>query len=58
MNFIKMSTNENEIVLDPFCGGGSTILACVKTNRNYIGIDFNKEFVDISEKRIFNFKQS
>ena len=40
------------ILLDPFMGSGTTALACIKTNRKYIGIELNKEYVDLAEERI------
>lgn len=45
-------TNENDIVLDPFMGSGTTMIACVKTNRHYIGFDISKEYYDIASERI------
>ena len=51
-NFIRMSTNEGEVVLDCFCGGGSTLLAAKNSNRKYIGIEQNIEYVNVSENRL------
>lgn len=45
-------SNEGDLVLDPFIGSGTTALACIKTKRNYIGIDLNKEYVELTEERI------
>ena len=42
------------VVLDPFMGSGSTGIACVLEGRDFIGIELNKEYCDIAEKRIFN----
>ena len=42
------------IVLDPFMGSGTTGLACKNTGREFIGIELNKEYCEIAEKRIFN----
>jgi site-specific DNA-methyltransferase (adenine-specific) len=53
---IKLTTQEEQIVLDPFCGSGSTLVATKKLNRNYIGIEFNKEFCDIANERLNNLK--
>ena len=39
-------------ILDPFMGSGSTGVACVNTNRNFIGIELNDEYFKIAEKRI------
>jgi len=49
---IKASTEKNMIVLDPFLGAGSTALACMNLNRKYIGIEIEKEYVEIAKKRI------
>jgi len=49
---IKTYTNENETVLDFTCGSGSTGLACVNTNRNFIGIEQDENYFDIAKKRI------
>ena len=45
-------SNENDVVLDPFIGSGTTAIACIKTNRKYIGIELNKDYVDLSRERI------
>jgi len=49
---IKTYTKENEVVLDFTMGSGSTGVACVNTNRNFIGIELDKEYFDIAKKRI------
>ncbi len=49
---IKTYTNENEIVLDNCIGSGSTAVACVNTNRKFIGYEIEKEYVEISNSRI------
>ena len=49
---IANSSKENQFVLDPFMGIGSTGIACVNTNRNFIGIEIDKGYFDIAEKRI------
>ena len=51
-NFINMSTNENDIILDCFMGSGSTGVACVNTNRKFIGIELDNNYFDIASKRI------
>lgn len=45
-------TNENDIVLDPMCGSGTTLKMAKMLNRNYIGIDISQEYCNISEERI------
>ena len=49
---IKTYTNENETVLDATMGSGSTGVACVNTNRNFIGFELEENFFNIAEKRI------
>ena len=50
--FIKLFTQEGELVLDPFMGSGTTAIACIKLNRDYIGIEEMQEYVDLSKKLI------
>ena len=49
---IKASSNEGDIVLDPFCGSGTTLDAAQTLGRNYIGIDQNPEAIEICRKRL------
>jgi site-specific DNA-methyltransferase (adenine-specific) len=49
---IKKSTNENDIILDPFAGSGTTGVACKNLNRNYILIEKEPEYIDIINKRL------
>ncbi len=50
--FMKGSTNEGDLVLDPFMGTGTTGLTAKRLNRNYIGFDKQEHYVRIAEKRI------
>lgn len=49
---IKTYTNENEIVLDNCMGSGSTGVACVNTNRKFIGIELDEVYFEIAKERI------
>lgn len=49
---IKTYTNEGDIVLDNCMGSGSTGVACVNLNRNFIGIELKQEYFDIANERI------
>ena len=51
-HLIKVFSKENQIVLDCFIGSGTTAIACMNTNRNYIGIEINERYVDIAKQRI------
>lgn len=50
-------SNEGDLILDPFVGSGTTGIAALKLNRNFIGIDKVKEYIDMSQTRIENLKQ-
>jgi site-specific DNA-methyltransferase (adenine-specific) len=51
---IENSSQEDEIVLDPFIGVGSTCLASKELNRQYIGFELDENYFNIAEKRIHN----
>ena len=48
---VKIYAAEETVVLDPFCGSGTTGVACIKENRDFVGIDMTEEYVEISNKR-------
>jgi len=50
---IKMCSNEEDLVLDPFLGSGTTAVSCKKLNRNFIGIDIAREYCKLANERIF-----
>ncbi|MCK5645663.1 MAG: site-specific DNA-methyltransferase [Anaerolineales bacterium] len=49
---IELYTFEGDVVLDPFCGSGSTFIAAVNTGRTYVGYEINSDYVEIAQKRI------
>ena len=49
---VKTYTNENEIVLDNCMGSGSTGIACINTNRKFIGIEKEEKYFNIAKERI------
>lgn len=49
---VRLVTPPNGICLDPFCGSGTTLMACVKEGFNYIGIEREADYVKIAEARI------
>ena len=51
-HLIKIFSKENSLVVDPFLGSGTTAIACKNLNRKCIGIELNKEYYDISLKRL------
>lgn len=51
-NHIINSSNEDDIILDCFMGSGSTGVACMNTNRKFIGIELDKVYFDVAKNRI------
>ena len=49
---VKLISKENSIILDPFLGSGTTLMACKKLNRNGIGIEREEEYIKIAKARI------
>lgn len=51
---ILSSTKENDLILDPFIGSGTTAVVSKKLHRKCIGVDFDKEYLEIAKKRLEN----
>ena len=51
---IELTTQENQIILDPFCGSGTTLLAAKQTRRHFIGFEINKDYVQMANGRLRN----
>ena len=49
---IQLYTFKDEVVLDPFCGSGTTCIAALKNGRHYLGYDINPAYVGLARKRI------
>lgn len=49
---IRNSSKENNTILDPFMGSGTTGVACINTNRNFIGVELDEKYYKIAEERI------
>ena len=49
---IKTYTNVGDLVLDSCIGSGTTAVACIKNNRNFIGFEISKEYFEIANKRL------
>lgn len=54
---IENSSKENDIVLDTFLGSGTTAVACVETNRRYIGFEINEQYYNIAKDRLNGISQ-
>lgn len=50
--FIKLMSEEGDTILDPFLGSGTTGISAINLNRNFIGIELDSSFFDLSKKRI------
>ena len=53
---IQLTTKPDSVVLDPFMGSGTTAVACKELNRKFIGIEINKQYIDIATKRLKSIK--
>jgi site-specific DNA-methyltransferase (adenine-specific) len=49
---VELCTPENALILDPFLGSGTTALACINTNRRFIGCEIDTEYYEIAKARI------
>lgn len=47
-----IESNIGDLILDPFCGSGGTLLACKELNRNGIGIEINEKYCEIAKRRL------
>lgn len=56
VRIVMASTDKNDVVLDPFAGSSTTGLASVLNNRKFIGIDLEKQYLDLSVKRFKDLK--
>jgi DNA modification methylase len=54
-DLLTLFSKENDIVLDPFIGSGSTAVACKQLKRNYIGFEIDKNFCELAENRLKKF---
>jgi DNA modification methylase len=53
---IILQSVEGDVVLDPFMGSGTTAIACINTNRQYIGFELDKDYYNIANERIKSHK--
>lgn len=54
---IRIGSNKNDLVLEPFMGSGSVVLSCIQYNRRYIGFEISEQIFNIAKKRITKMKQ-
>lgn len=50
--FIKLFTDPNDLVLDPFIGSGTTAVAALQLGRSYVGIDLDKRYIELAQTRV------
>jgi DNA modification methylase len=49
---VRASSNEGDLVLDPFSGVGTTFAVCKRLNRNFIGFELNSDYIEIANNRV------
>ena len=49
---VLASTEEGQVIMDPFCGSGTTGVEAVRFGRKFIGIDISEEYLEISKRRL------
>ena len=49
---VLASTEEGQVILDPFCGSGTTGVEAIRLGRKFIGVDISEEYLEISKKRL------
>lgn len=52
LNCIEKLTQPGDLVLDPFLGGGTTVVACLQTNRRFIGYEIDPDTADVARRRV------
>ena len=57
-HFVKVLSNENDTILDPFMGSGSVGVSAVKNNRNFVGIELDENYFNIATSRIKEVKKN
>jgi site-specific DNA-methyltransferase (adenine-specific) len=55
---ILLTTNENDLIIDPFCGSGTTAIACINTNRKFIGFEIDEFYFNKSKERLMELENS
>ncbi|MDR1493064.1 MAG: site-specific DNA-methyltransferase [Planctomycetaceae bacterium] len=55
--FIKLFTQENDVVLDPFCGSGTTGVVCKRLGRRFLGMEIMPEYAALAKERIFSIEK-
>jgi site-specific DNA-methyltransferase (adenine-specific) len=54
---VRLITPPNGLVLDPFCGSGTTGIACKLENFNFVGMELDAEYAKIAEARVANYTE-
>lgn len=52
LELVELFTDPGDVILDPFCGSGTTGVACLRLGRRFIGIEMNEAYVDVARERL------
>ena len=55
---IQLYSFKTDIILDPFMGSGTTAVAALKDNRNYVGFEINKDYIKLTNKRVLSYSKA
>jgi DNA modification methylase len=55
-NCLLLTTEENDICLDPFLGSGTSAVVSNKNNRNFIGIEIDENYIEMTKKRLIGYE--
>lgn len=53
---LQLYSFETDIILDPFMGSGTTAIAALKSSREYVGFEINKDYIKLTNKRVFPYR--
>ena len=53
---VSLLTNQDDLVVDPYCGSGSTLVSAAMCDRDWLGADIDPAYVDVARRRVAHFE--